>query len=176
MITTPPFQRDFQRWRPKGGSAQHPIAAPRQPARKPAQRLIVQFLNGNTKQSLHLRPGDAIARVRQEFWRDLRSSEGRTRIFIVASIGRQDCANECHRGYGDLRHCRHIRSAHQCILSANLGRHGKYCNHVGILAGKYCNQIGKSCLSVVFNIAVIATSWPCQLMLGIAAPILTAAR
>lgn len=100
VVAAPALERDLERGRAQRGAAQHAVAAPRQPAREPAQRLVVERLHRQPGHRLHLGGGDARVGVVEAFGRDLRPLQRAGRIHSPPAVAEDDRADEGDRRGG----------------------------------------------------------------------------
>jgi len=100
VVAAPALERHLQRRCGERCPAQHAVAAPGQPAREPAQCLVVERLHRKPRHHLHLRRGHArVGRIEQR-GRDLRLSQRAGGIHAHSAVSGDDRTDEGDRGCG----------------------------------------------------------------------------
>ena len=102
VVPAPALERDAEGRGGDRGAAQHAVAAPREPAREPAERLVVELLHGRLADGLHLPSGDPAQRILEQRRRDLCRPQGPAGIHAMALEPSDDGADEGHRRRGGV--------------------------------------------------------------------------
>ena len=96
VVAAPACQRHAQVRRGDGGARQHPVTAPGQAAREPAQGFVVQLAHGALAQRLHLPGGDAGLGIGHFLWRDLCLAQHVGRVHAAQCVGAHDGLDKRH--------------------------------------------------------------------------------
>ena len=119
-------ERNAQFERVNGGTAQHALVAPWEPAREPSGRFVVELTHRRLRERLYLLGRDAGINAVQRLWRNSCLPERLSRVRTVLLVSQHHGSDEGHRR-GSRRSV-----PHACSLQSS---------------GTICNQIGAACAS-----------------------------